>query len=126
MAQLEIVQPQDLQPILQELQNLRQLVQEVHRLQQAKPEPNPLGDEKRGLIPLSRAAKLMGISYKNFRKLVQEGRISAAAVTPGGKPRISRAELIRFMNEHGNPTITLQGKVSPRMREVVSQTFTVR
>jgi len=126
MAQLEIVQPQDLQPILQELQNLRQLVQEVHRLQQSTPAPNPLGDEKRGLIPLSRAAKLVGVSYKHFRKLVEEGRISAAAVTPGGKPRISRTELIRFINEHGNPTISLHGKVSPRVREVVSQTFTVR
>ncbi len=126
MAQLEIVQPSDLQPILSELQQLRQLVQEVHRLQQSTPVPNPLGDEKRGLIPMSRAAKLVGISYKNFRKLVEEGRISAASVTPGGKPRISRAELIRFINEHGSPSISLSGRVSPRMREVVSQSFKVQ
>lgn len=126
MAKIEILQPSELQPIVQELQQLRELVQEMHRMQQNAPAPNPLGDEKRGLIPLSRAAKLVGISYKNFRKLVEEGRISAAAVTPGGKPRISRSELIRFINEHGSPSISLQGRVSPRMREVAAQTFNVR
>jgi len=123
--QVEILHPSDLQPILDELRQLRELVQEVHRRQQPG-QPSPLEREPRSILPLSTAAKLAGVSLKTLHQAIDAGLISAAPVKPGGKLRISRTELIRFVNELGHPTIQLRGnRISPRMMETISKHFKV-
>jgi excisionase family DNA binding protein len=49
--------------------------------------------EARGLVSSKEAARLLGVSQQTVNRAVREGRLRAAAVTPGGHRRFSVSEI---------------------------------
>jgi excisionase family DNA binding protein len=47
-----------------------------------------------GLVGSSEAARLLGVSQPTLNRAVREGRVRAAAVTPGGHRRFATSELL--------------------------------
>jgi excisionase family DNA binding protein len=47
-----------------------------------------------GLVSSSEAARLLGVSQPTLNRAVREGRVRAAAVTPGGHRRFATSELL--------------------------------
>jgi excisionase family DNA binding protein len=62
-------------------------------------EPRELGGRAIGrtgdtdLVSSSAAARLLGVSQPTLNRAVRDGRVRAAAVTPGGHRRFARSEL---------------------------------
>jgi excisionase family DNA binding protein len=55
------------------------------------------GSDGVGLVGSSEAARLLGVSQPTLNRAVREGRVRAAAVTPGGHRRFATSELLEVV-----------------------------
>lgn len=116
---LEILQKEDLQPVMAELQQLKVMVQKILETKNGPTDDLSLAREK-GLLSITRAAKLAGVSQNTLRKAIDNGLINAAPLIPGGHPRISKTELERFIREHGRARIKA-AKVPRAIQNMLNQ-----
>jgi|YelNatPaOPRAMG01_1025707.scaffolds.fasta_scaffold163134_2 excisionase family DNA binding protein len=98
---IDVLQPNDLQPLISEIKELKKMLQELKNSHTSEKTSSNL----KGLLSITSAAKIAGLSPNTLRKAIDNGLITAAPLVPGGHPRISSAELDRFIREHGRARI---------------------
>jgi len=116
---IELLSKADLLPILEELQHLRKMLQEIKENEAKKP-ADDLSSQP-GFLSLSQAAKLAGVSPNTLSRIIASGALRAAPLVPGGQPRISKTEFLRFMESHGRVSIKTKGKVPPAFQDILNQ-----